>query len=614
MPRTILLVHTNEALGRFLTVLLQQDGHGIIPAGSVKEALCVVQTKAPHVVIIEDGCPEISTLDLVQRLQRGAEEERLPVIVISADPAMEYEYHNVFDFLLKPVDVNRLRQDLAFLSRGGRKRVPPARLGHLTDEESRLYCDYLLTNSGLHFERRNQKLLERGITSRMSAIHSASYRDYYDYLSEYGENRQELQKLLQHLTVGETFFFRYRAHFDALRQLVSNGELAGKPLRIWSAGCSTGEEPYSLAMTIMEALPDWRKRDIRILATDINNRSLQRAREGVYRPWSLRATEPRCLERYFNRVGDSYLIRDEVKQLVEFSHLNLQTAAFPQSDGPFRELDVIFCRNVTIYFTLATTRRIIDKFAATLTPTGYLFLGHAEALTHISTKFERVSRESGFYYRKKSPSAVTAAPLTRPRPVKKAVLPDRPPAVPPPPKVLVPRPKVVPVSVPTPEELYRQARELFDAEDFSGAEALLADVLRQEPDHLDALVMKGFVCANRGQFQEALALCGEVVARDDLHSDAYFLRGLVLEIEEQLPDALAEYRKALLLDMDFVMPHYCMGRIYFRTGRERDGMREFRNCLRLLEHSPEGDVVPYGGGLSREVFMERVRTELARVA
>ncbi|HYR02123.1 MAG TPA: response regulator, partial [Syntrophobacteria bacterium] len=216
MPRNILLVHTNEALGRFLTVLLQQDGHRIVPAGSVKEVLRAVQTTAPHVVIIEDGCPDISTVDLVQRLQRGEENVQLPIIVISADPAMEYELHHVFDFLLKPVDVNRLRQDLALLARGGRKRVPPARLGHLTEEESRLYCDYLLTHSGLHFERRNLKLLERGITSRMAALHSASYRDYFDYLTEYRESRQELQKLLQHLTVGETYFFRYRAHFDAL--------------------------------------------------------------------------------------------------------------------------------------------------------------------------------------------------------------------------------------------------------------------------------------------------------------------------------------------------------------------------------------------------------------
>lgn len=613
MPRTILLVHANEALGRFLTVLLEQDGYGIVPAASVKDALRTVQAAAPNVVIIEDGCPEISTVDLVQRLQRGEEGKRLPIIVISADPAMEYELQQVFDFLLKPVDVNRLRQDLALLSRGGRKRLTPAPLGHLTEDESRLYCDYLLANSGLHFERRNQKILERGITSRMAALHSASYRDYYDYLAEYGESRQELQKLLQHLTVGETFFFRYRAHFDALRQLVS-GEMADKPLRIWSAGCSTGEEPYSLAMTIMEALPDWRKRDIRILATDINNRSLQRAREGVYRPWSLRATEPRYLERYFTRVGDSYLVRDEVKQLVEFSHLNLQTAAFPQPDGPLRELDVIFCRNVTIYFTLATTRQIVDKFAATLAPGGYLFLGHAEALTHISTKFERVSRESGFYYRKKSPSAPGVPELKppRPRPVKKTVEPPRPAVSLHPPKVPTPIPR--PAPVPTPEELYRQARELFDGENFKEAEALLGEILRQRPDHLDAMVMKGFIHANRAQFRDALALCDQVLARNDLHPDAYFLRGLVLEIEEQLPDALVEYRKALLLSMDFVMPHYCMGRLYFRMGKGRDGMREFRNCLRLLEQSPEGNVVPYGGGLSREVFMERVRAELARVA
>jgi len=609
----ILLVHANEAFGRFLTVQLQKDGHGIVPACSVKEAVRAVQAKSPHVVIIEDGCPDISTVDLVQRLQRGGEERHLPIIVISADPAMEYEFHNVFDFLLKPVDLNRLRQDLALLTRGGRKRVSSELLGHPTEEETRLYCEFLLTHSGLHFERRNLKLLERGITNRMTAIHCASYRDYYDYLVEYRESRQELQKLLLHLTVGETYFFRYRAHFDALRQLVT-GELAGKPLRIWSAGCSTGEEPYSLAMIIMEALPDWRKRDIRILATDINNRSLQRAREGVYRPWSLRATEPRYLDRYFSRVGDSYLIRDDVKQMVEFSHLNLQTATFPQPEGQFRELDVIFCRNVTIYFTLATTRQIIDKFAATLMPGGHLFLGHAEALTHVSTKFERVSRENGFYYRKKSLTNVAALPVVnplKPRPVKKAVLPARP-AAPLPSKLSVPIPSSMPE--PTLEELFRQARELFDAENFNEAEALIESVLRRQPDHLAALVMKGFVFANRAQFQEALALCDKVLARNDLHSEAYFLRGLVLEIEEHLQNALEEYRKALLLRREFVMPHYCLGRVYFRLGRDRDGMRELRNCLKLLEHVPEESVVPYAGGLSREVFMERVRNQLALVA
>ncbi len=612
MPRTVLLVHSNEALGRFLAVLLQKDGYGIVQAGSIKEAVRMVQTAAPDVVIIDDDCQGMSTVDLVQRMQRSGGEGHLPIIVISADPAMEYELNQVFDFILKPVDVDRLRQDLTLLSRGGQKRVAPARLGHLTEAESSLYCEFLLTHSGLHFERRNLKPLERGITSRMAALQFASYRDYFEYLTEYRESRQELQKLLQHLTVGETFFFRYRAHFDAFRQLIT-GEFAGKPLRIWSAGCSTGEEPYSLAMTIMETLPDWRKRDIRILATDINNRVLQRAREGVYRPWSLRATEPRYMEHYFKRVGDSYLIRDDVKQMVEFSHLNLQTASFPQQDGVFRGLDVIFCRNVTIYFTLATTRQVIDKFAATLTPGGYLFLGHAEALTNISTKFERVSRESGFYYRKKSPSAVAAAPASRPRPVKKAVPPSRPPrpSAPIPPKVPVPVPPAV--VVPSPEELFRQARELFDGENFSGAETLLEEVLRQQPDHLNALVMKGFIFANRAQFQEALALCDAVLTRDDLHPEAYFLRGLVLDIEEHLPDALIEYRKALLLSMDFVLPHYCIGRLYFRMGRARDGIREFRNCLRLLQHLPEGKVVLYGGGLSREMFMERVRTELARI-
>ena len=127
----------------------------------------------------------------------------------------------------------------------------------LTSDDHLLFHDYLITHSGLHFERRNFKILERGLAARMAALRIDTYREYFDYLTGNEDNRQELQKLLPFLTVGETYFFRYNAHFDVLRNILAT-ELAGtrrKRIRLWSAGCSTGEEPYSMAITVMETLP-----------------------------------------------------------------------------------------------------------------------------------------------------------------------------------------------------------------------------------------------------------------------------------------------------------------------------------------------------------------------
>lgn len=617
MPLTILLINEDEALCTLVCGVLVADGHTVVCARGW-EAMKVVAAQMPDLIILEISSEKAGALEIKQRLGRLEETRQMPVIVISEHPELEYELLKVFDFIPKPVDTQRLREDIDILRRG-EKRRRPAQIEPLGNSEYRLFYEYLLTFSGLHFERRNLKILERGLHSRMTALRIGSYLDYYDYLIQHRESRQELQKLLQYLTVGETYFFRYRAHFEALRRfLVSDVAPDRKrPLRLWSAGCSTGEEPYSMAMTIMEALPDWRERDIRIYATDINNRALRRARDGVYGAWALRATDKNHLDRYFDRVGKSYLLRNEVKELVEFSHLNLQTDAFPVPGGTFHDLDVIFCRNVMIYFTVATTREIVEKFADSLVPDGFLFLGHAETLAYISTRFERHTQDGGFYYRRKSPDVTGVRPEPKPASVPKAsLLPPQPPARP----VLQPpvRPLARPVAAEEPRpdlnDIYRRATALFDAERFGEASQLLNEILRHQADHEGALVLHGFILANNGHFDEALKLCAQLQDVNDLLPEGYFLKGLILDMLDRVPEAVEEYRKAILLRMEFVMPHYHLGRLHIRQGKIRAGERELRNCLKILEKGGVESVVPHSGGLTREVFLEQLRNELARVA
>ena len=627
MKLCVLVIHERDTFRDSLSLLLSKDGHTPICAGTVREAVHVAAIVKPDLIILEIVHSDMGDLETVQRLQRLEETRHLPVIVIADDPDLEYELLQVFDFMTPAVDPARLREDLEMLAEGRKKRAYPFRIEPFTGDTHQLFYDYLVTQSGLHFERRNLKILEKGLTARMSALQIGSFREYYDYLNSNLNNRQELQKLLPFLTVGETYFFRYHAHFDALRKVLAT-DLANKGsnrIRLWSAGCSTGEEPYSLAMTVMEALPDWREMDIRIIATDINNRSLKQAREGVYGSWSMRVMEADRIDRFFDRRGKTFAVRDDVKQLVDFYHLNLHTSPFPAEDGEIRDLDVIFCRNVMIYFPLPAVRQIVDKFAASLTAGGLLFLGHAETLFQISSRFERHTHCGGFYYReRKGRSApldrsVPTVPVTTIQPgVKRmsGVASAAPPELKSPPQAAV-RMRTEPIirnDTVEVESLFSRAEALFEAENFLEAKELLTEVLRRQPGHTGAMVIQGVIAANNGCFPESLEFCRQAKEADDLLPEAYFLNGVVLEMTDREDEAMEEYRKAILLRREFVMPHYFLGRLYFRAGRKSDGARELRNTLKILEKGDGGKVIPFSGGLSREVFIQQVSAELALAA
>jgi len=612
----ILIINQNEEVCGILSRFLVSEGHRAdcisADAAAVQEAV----RRRPDLIIIEVAMPELLAIEIVSKLQRSSYTKQIPVIVISDFPDLEFELLHIFDFICKPVDLGRLRESVDILIKGGKKRGLVAKAAHLTPEEYQYFHDYLIAHSGLHFERRNIKMLERGLDSRMASLRINSYGDYYEYLTHNMERRQELQKLLQYLTVGETFFFRYNAHFAALMKSVLPEVVkksAGKKIRLWSAGCSTGEEPYSMAMAVMMAIPDWRNRDIKILATDINNRSLMRAREGVYGAWKMRVTEEKYQERYFNRIGESYVVKDEVKSLVEFAHLNLQTAHFSPHPFMAEGLDAIFCRNVMIYFTTATTRRVVDNFAASLKPGGYLFLGHSETLSNVSTKFERLLQEGGFYYRKRDSQPLAQAP-------------DRVVSIVTPPAVtarVVPMPVARPAMQKTPpppaeklldlQTLLEEAVARMEEENFPAAELLFGRILQLKPEHTAAILGEALIRANCGRFADALASCDRALLIDDLLPEAYFLRGLVYEMIDREEDSFQEYRKAILLKMDFIMPHYQLGKLYFRTGQHKAGVRELKNSMKLLEKVAREVIVPYSGGLSREVFLEQLREEIIRV-
>lgn len=244
-----------------------------------------------------------------------------------------------------------------------------------------------------HPDNKLRLLLDR-CSRRMKEIQAVTLREYFECLTVKPTRQAELVALLNEITIGETCFFRNQPQLDALRQIVLpkiveiKSKLPFHRIRIWSAGCSTGEEPYTLRMLILEEaqrrLKDW---NVEILATDLNEHSLEQARNGVYGSYSTRNLTPYYQQKYFVAAGDQLQLLPEVRNSVTFSRLNL-------SDDSrmifMKGLDIILCCNVLIYFDLASKRRVIQHFYNNLVPHGYLFLGHSESLYGVSDDFRLV--------------------------------------------------------------------------------------------------------------------------------------------------------------------------------------------------------------------------------
>lgn len=276
-------------------------------------------------------------------------------------------------------------------------------------EEFRLLRDFVYQHCGLNFTEDSKYLLEKRLGRRLQAHKLQSFKDYYYFLRYKSDKDQELSEVVDLLTTNETYFFRedYQLRTFAeeiLPEIRARKEAAGdRRLRIWSAGCSSGEEPYTLAMILLDQpwLNAWR---VEIIGTDISQKVLHLARQGEYGENSFRSTNPVHRQRFFTDSGDKSRIRDEVKNLVTISHLNLFDHARIALLG---KMDVIFCRNVIIYFDLDGKKKVIDSFFQRLHPQGFLLLGHSESLINLSTSFQLRHFQHDMVYQKPGLSAAT---------------------------------------------------------------------------------------------------------------------------------------------------------------------------------------------------------------
>jgi chemotaxis protein methyltransferase CheR len=272
----------------------------------------------------------------------------------------------------------------------------------LPDDVFRLLREFIHGYCGIFFDDGSKFLLEHRLTRRLEQRQLRSFEEYYHFLRYDRKREEELAILVDNLTTNETYFFRespqLRAFSEEILPALRENLADRKVLRIWSAGCSTGEEPYTIAILLLESGDWWRDWQVEILGSDINQRVLHTARKGVYKKSAHRVTSPEMLSKYFiEEEKGNYRIVDRVRELVSFSYLNLLD---PYKTSLISNMDVIFCRNVIIYFDKEAKKKVIESFYEKLREGGYLLLGHSESLINISNAFALRTLKNDMVYEK----------------------------------------------------------------------------------------------------------------------------------------------------------------------------------------------------------------------
>jgi chemotaxis protein methyltransferase CheR len=476
------------------------------------------------------------------------------------------------------------------------------------------FSDLLLKRCGLRFPENRRPELEHGIRQAFAASTCATINEFYDLIEAPQAGAVEMDLLVNSVTVSETHFFRDEAQFDAiynkvLPQIIQRKSVL-RTLRIWSAGCASGEEPYSLAILLRELLPDVDQWSITILATDINTASLERARQAVYGSWAFREERAKALRsQYFIPAPNNrFALAPEIQRMVTFQKLNLVEPCFPAYETNTMMMDLIICRNVTIYFNEPITRWVVDRFHDSLVDGGWLIVGHSEPSVDIYRHFRVRNFPNSVLYQRATNTAILQAQSPRKLPPSPIAIPNPPEAnaLPAPVQARSPRmqaedfPEVIPA---TPERAKKvdpleHARELLEYGRSADACNVLLDLARSHPGNSAVATLLGQAYANLGNWQEAENWCRQAIERNKLVLDAYYTLALVLQHQGKLNLAIENMKKVIYIDHNYILGHYGLATLYYENNKLPLAHKSLENALRLLLDKPEDGTIPGSQGIT----------------
>ena len=477
----------------------------------------------------------------------------------------------------------------------------------LTDEQFRRFRDLIARRSGIYIHAADRDALRGHLLARMDQCGTTSFADYLRRLGSSPED-WEFHELLNLITIQETYFFRDQAQFMALQRYVLPEFLkakagTGEPLRIWSAGCSTGEEPYTIAMVLAETFAGAACPPPYILATDVSQGALAVARRGIYGERSLRGTPETYSGRFFTRAGEAYILNEGIKGMVEFRPFNLMNTPYPGADGP--GWDVIFCRNVTIYFKPESTKAVVRRFYETLGEGGYLFTGFAESLRYLSKDFLTVQVGGVFLYQRNAAGCDRALERrTRVGRRRRASVraPQRAQGL-----------QAGPMNDPEPasgREVHSRARELVDAGLPDQAGQLLASELEHSSPPETALLLQAEILLNQGCAADAAVLCEKVIRCEPLSVAGHFLLGIIHRTLEEEDQAVEMFKRVVYLSPQHALARFHLGELYARRNQREGARREYANALRLLQERSDALDERFAGGFSAGLLIDTCRSRV----
>jgi chemotaxis protein methyltransferase CheR len=443
---------------------------------------------------------------------------------------------------------------------------------------TRVFVAAIATRLGLRIDERAAS----AAIHKRAAARNLSVGDYLGRFEEPGE----LRALATELTTGETYFFRQPEQLDAFVEVALPARLAQpatpRRLEILSAGCSTGEEPYTLAMLLHGRVPpSW---TVAIYGVDLDSVALAHAARARYTRWSLRAVSPELERRWFTREGDGAVVAPAIRGAVRFAEHNL----IADSELWQRRWDIVFCRNMLMYLTEPHAEQLVERIAASLAPGGYLFVGYAEALrprptSPITAELQTVSSHGAFYYVRHVPEVAAIEPAGN------AVATAR--------------------LAQATDALRGQIAALIRDERFDDARAVLATVPPVTGDR-ELLLLSALVHLSLGELDDVEHDCQRALAIDARSAAAHYLLAQCHETSGDTGGAIEHARMARALDPSFALVHLQLGRLARRSGDPATARGELATALALLEHEDPARLALYGGGFGRGALAGMCRAEL----
>lgn len=458
--------------------------------------------------------------------------------------------------------------------------------------------NYIESKFGLYYpENRISDMLRGG--AQASKQKNVLLEDYINLLLSNRLTQKELEKLVTFLTIGETYFFRDSKLFETLRnnilpELINKKKNNGKSIKIWSAGCSTGEEAYSIAILMKELIPDYEYWDIKIIASDINENSLNKARSGIYSEWSFRGVELSAKNKYFEKINDGYFkLKDNYVKNVQFHNINLADSIYIAEDQVLKDIDIIFCRNVLMYFSKIQIKEIINRFYNCLVCEGWFIVAPTESLFLNDAPFTAVNINDVYFYNKNI-NRMYFWDLAKNINYKQ-ISAD---------KKLINYELKESFSEKSKISTYNNVlhTQLNNKLKVSLNELLkeinVKEMLYEEKDEKEDFEALSRCCADEGKLEEAIQWCEKAILKDKINPRYYHLLASIQQEQGELDKAVASLKKAIFLESTFLIAYFDLGNLNLRIGKYKEAYKNFENVQVLLNNFVEDEVIPHSGEMT----------------